>query len=144
MFGDSKTLLFQLARYEKTAFKKENSKNASYKRKVTRTMFIVVIVFILLRIPFTVLVLIRGQNLNNPTKAAKIDGFFQILWYTSHYLIFLNCAVNPLIYGLNNENFKKAFEHTTFFPCCNRRKAVSFLSVMFVILRVCPTLWHLI
>ncbi|KAL5288015.1 hypothetical protein ACFFRR_008700 [Megaselia abdita] len=116
-------IFIKLARYEKRSLKKENLKSVSYKKKVTRTMFIVVIVFIILRIPFTVLVIIRGKNLNNPTKAAKIDGYFEILWYTSHYLIFLNCAVNPLIYGLNNDNFKKAFEHTTFFPCFKRKKA---------------------
>lgn len=117
-------------RYEKSTLKKENSKVLSYKKKVTITMFIVVIVFIFLRIPFTVLVIIRGNNLNNPTMAAKIDGYFQILWYTSHYLIFVNCAVNPLIYGLNNDNFKKAFKHTTFFPCCKSKQKVSLFSIL--------------
>lgn len=116
---------FKLDRIEKTTVTKESSRVISYKKKVTITMFIVVIAFIILRTPFTVLVIIRGKNLNNPTMAAKIDGYFQILWYTSHYLIFVNCAVNPLIYGLNNENFKKAFKHTTFFPCCKRKQTVS-------------------
>ena len=121
-------IIFQLDRYEKKSLKRENPRSVSYKSKVTKIMFIVLIVFIILRIPFTVLVIIRGQNYSNPTMADKIDGYFQILWYTSHYLIFLNCAVNPLIYGLNNEHFQKAFKHTTFFPCCKRKIKVNILN----------------
>uniref|UniRef100_A0A182MKN2 G-protein coupled receptors family 1 profile domain-containing protein n=1 Tax=Anopheles culicifacies TaxID=139723 RepID=A0A182MKN2_9DIPT len=39
----------------------------------------------------------------------QIGNDFLVLWYVSHYLMYLNAALNPLIYGLTNENFRKAF-----------------------------------
>lgn len=38
----------------------------------------------------------------------QVDAAFQILWFISHYLIYLNCAINPIIYGLTNESYRKA------------------------------------
>lgn len=35
---------------------------------------------------------------------------FEILWFTCHYLMFTNAALNPLIYGLTNEGFRRAFQ----------------------------------
>lgn len=78
-------------------------------------LFIVVIIFIALHIPFTALIFIRNKLLNSLVMD-QIDGWFYILWYTSHYLLYLNAAVNPIIYGLTNDNFRRAYHQTPLLP----------------------------
>lgn len=51
---------------------------------------------------------------NDKSKANQIEGSFEILWYISHYLLYLNAAVNPIIYGLTNDNFRRAYCQTPF------------------------------
>lgn len=46
----------------------------------------------------------------------QIEGYFYILWYASHYLLYLNAAVNPIIYGLTNDNFRRAYHQTPLLP----------------------------
>ncbi|KFB47432.1 hypothetical protein ZHAS_00015377 [Anopheles sinensis] len=101
-------IFLKLDRYERRVLRKEHPISVSYKRKVAKTLFIVLIVFVLLRIPFTTLVFIRYNRFLNDN-VNQIGSDFEILWYVSHYLMFLNAALNPLIYGLTNENFRKAF-----------------------------------
>lgn len=107
--------IFQLDRYEQKVLKRENSISISYKTKVARMLFIVVIIFIILHIPFTALIFIRNQLLKSLVMD-QIDGWFYILWYTSHYLLYLNAAVNPIIYGLTNDNFRRAYHQTPLLP----------------------------
>lgn len=79
-------------------------------------LFIVVVIFILLRVPFTAFVFFRTELL----KRAEINSFagsFHILWFASHYLLFLNSAINPLIYGLTNDNFRRAYNQTAMYRC---------------------------
>lgn len=95
--------------------KRENSISVSYKTKVARMLFIVVIVFVALHIPFTALIFIRNKLLKKLVMN-QIEGSFQILWYTSHYLLYLNAAVNPIIYGLTNDNFRRAYHQTPILP----------------------------
>lgn len=96
--------------------KRENSISISYKTKVARMLFIVVIIFIILHIPFTALIFIRNYRLKSKNQIDQIDGWFYILWYTSHYLLYLNAAVNPIIYGLTNDNFRRAYHQTPLLP----------------------------
>ncbi|KAJ8979334.1 hypothetical protein NQ317_006948 [Molorchus minor] len=51
---------------------------------------------------------ISRQPVFNP----QVNGIYHTLWFTSKYLIFLNAAVNPFIYGVTNEKFKRAFKAT--------------------------------
>lgn len=113
--NDLVDILFQLDRYEQNVLKRENSISISYKTKVARMLFIVVIIFIVLHIPFTALIFIRNQLLKSLVMD-QIDGWFYILWYTSHYLLYLNAAVNPIIYGLTNDNFRRAYHQTPLLP----------------------------
>ncbi|XP_035787697.1 somatostatin receptor type 5-like isoform X1 [Anopheles albimanus] len=108
MFCCYSCIFLKLDRYERRVLRKEHPISVSYKRKVAKTLFIVLIVFVLLRIPFTTLVFIRYERYLNDNQN-QIGSDFLILWYVSHYLMFLNAALNPLIYGLTNENFRKAF-----------------------------------
>lgn len=109
-------IFWKLDRYEAKVLKREHPISVSYKTKVAKTLFIVLITFIILRLPFTTLVFVRNQMLKN-SKKDSVDQSFQVLWYTSHYLIFLNSAINPVIYGLTNDNFRRAFNQTTLLQC---------------------------
>jgi len=73
---------------------------------VAKTLFIVVVVFAALRLPFTILVVLREKYFGEDV---SVSSGMQLFWYISQYLMFLNAAVNPLIYGFNNENFRRAY-----------------------------------
>lgn len=104
-------ILWKLERYERQALRREHPFSVSYKRRVAKTLFLVVLTFVALRGPFTALIFIRNQLLNQEV-FNQVNGSFAILYYVSHYLIFLNAAVNPLIYGLTNDNFRRAYSQT--------------------------------
>lgn len=112
--------LFQLDRYEKKVLKKENPISVSYKTKAAKTMFIVVLTFVLLRVPFTAFIMVRNKLLNSGTMN-QIYGDFLILYYTAHYLLFINASINPLIYGLTNDNFRRAYHQTPILPSFCRK-----------------------
>ncbi|KAF2889715.1 hypothetical protein ILUMI_14379 [Ignelater luminosus] len=95
------------------------SVNVNYKRKVAKMMFIVVITFMICRLPFTALIFYRNQLLKRdrissmPQVQNQVEGAYHTLWFASRYLIVVNAAVNPIIYGLTSEKFRKAFIVTT-------------------------------
>lgn len=104
-------IMWKLERYERQALRREHPFCVSYKKRVAKTLFLVVLSFVALRCPFTALIFMRNQLLNQQV-VNQVDGSFAILWYVSHYLIFVNAAVNPLIYGLTNDNFRRAYSQT--------------------------------
>lgn len=89
--------------------------------KVAKTLFVVVLTFVVLRVPFTALIIMRNAMLSSESVINQANGSFAILWYASHYLIFLNAAVNPLIYGLTNDNFRRAYHQTPILFCCKKQ-----------------------
>lgn len=99
-------IFIKLDRYEKRVLSREHPLTVSYKRSVAKTLFIVVIVFVVLRLPFTILVVLRAKSYSTDT---TIDSGMKLFWYISQYLMFVNAAVNPIIYGYNNENFRRAY-----------------------------------
>ena len=125
-------IFYKLDKYQKQVLKRKHPINVNYKKKVARTLFIVVIVFILCRVPFTAVVFWRSKLLQTKEPFAvsirrigkgpfsrlfknfllQFGESFTILWFTCHYLMFTNAALNPLIYGLTNESFRKAFQRT--------------------------------
>ncbi|XP_022224654.2 neuropeptide Y receptor type 2 [Drosophila obscura] len=109
-------IFYKLDRYEKRVQNRENPLTVSYKRSVAKTLFIVVVVFAVLRLPFTILVVLREKYYSADT---TVNSGMQLFWYLSQYLMFLNAAVNPLIYGFNNENFRRAYYHIS---CVRRRR----------------------
>jgi hypothetical protein len=110
-------IFWKLDQYEKLRKKRDNPLQISYKRKFAVTLFIVVVSFVLLRLPFTTLVFIRSNMLQN-SNIDQVTGSFQVLWYVSHYLIFVDCALTPVIYGVTNENYRRAFRQTKFYKIC--------------------------
>ncbi|XP_053685931.1 neuropeptide FF receptor 2-like [Sabethes cyaneus] len=109
-------IFLKLDRYERRVLSREHPISVCYKKKVAKSLFIVLVVFIVLRIPFTTLVFIRyNRYVNESTN--QIGQDFLILWYVSHYMMFVNAAVNPVIYGLTNDNFRKAYNKTKIWRC---------------------------
>lgn len=107
-------IFWKLDQYEKIRKQRDHPLQTSYKRRFAVTLFIVVLSFVLLRLPFTALVFIRYHMLQR-TEMNQIGESFQILWYISHYLIFLDSALTPVIYGVTNQNFRRAFRRTKFY-----------------------------
>lgn len=105
----------QLDRYEQRVLKRENSITISYKTKVARMLFIIVTIFILLHIPFTVLIFMRTKLLKDLVMN-QLEGGFYFLSCIAHYTLYLNAAVNPIIYGLTNDNFRRAYHQTPILP----------------------------
>ncbi|EDV98109.1 neuropeptide FF receptor 2 [Drosophila grimshawi] len=110
-------IFIKLDRYEKRVLSRENPLSVNYKRSVAKTLFIVVIVFGVLRLPFTIFVVLREKYYNTEV---SVDSAMQYFSYFSQYLMFVNAAVNPLIYGFNNENFRRAYAEMS---CVKRRRA---------------------
>jgi hypothetical protein len=106
------TIFVKLDQYEKMRKKRDHPLTISYKRKFAVTLFIVVVTFVVLRIPFTTVVFMRSNMLQHTAEVNQVEGSFQIMWYISRYLIFLNCALTPCVYGITNENYRRAFRHT--------------------------------
>ncbi|GLH02469.1 Substance P receptor [Gryllus bimaculatus] len=95
-------------RYEKEVLSRENPRTVKWKMKVIRTTFIVLTVFVIFRVPYTALIFWRTELLRNSQQNQIITDHFVVLWFISRYLIFINAAINPFIYGFSNENFKRA------------------------------------
>lgn len=58
-------IFYKLDRYEKQVLKREHPISVNYKKKVARTLFIVVIVFVICRVPFTAVVFWRSKLLQS-------------------------------------------------------------------------------
>lgn len=108
-------IFFKLSYHETHLLKRETPISVSHKKRITKMLFMILVTFVFLRLPFTLLVFMRQQKLQQ-SQMNQLDGSFYLLWYISHYMIFVNAAVNPVIYGLMNGNFKRAFSQTKF--CC--------------------------
>ncbi|XP_026471151.1 substance-K receptor-like [Ctenocephalides felis] len=110
-------IFLKLDRYESMVLRREHPITVRHKTRVAKMLFIVVIVFVICHFPFTALVFYRSQKLKSDSQMNQVDASFQILWFSSHYLVFLNAALNPIIYGLTNENFRKAFRQSALCKC---------------------------
>lgn len=121
------TIFWKLRKHEKKRRKRQqttsrNQLQRNYKQRFAVTSFIVVVSFVVLRIPFSTFVFIRYNRYQNG-ESSKISESLEILWYTARYLIFVDCALTPIIYGVLNENFRKAIRLTWIYNCCCKLKA---------------------
>ncbi|XP_053610661.1 allatostatin-A receptor isoform X2 [Plodia interpunctella] len=67
------------------------------------------------RLPYTVLIYWRNNLSNNIN---SVEGSYDSMWFVANYLMYLNCAVNPLIYGFTNTKLRKAMDRTPGIACC--------------------------
>ncbi|KAB0793282.1 hypothetical protein PPYR_12902 [Photinus pyralis] len=109
-------LFIKLRQYEKIVLRKMKAVTVQYKKQVAKMMFVVVIAFIICRFPFTALIIYRNERLkrNRSMKSEsvinQVNGSYYTLWFVSKYLILINAAINPIIYGLTSERFRKEFQ----------------------------------
>ncbi|XP_056638901.1 neuropeptide Y receptor type 2-like [Diorhabda sublineata] len=113
------SIFVKLDKYERITKKKLSDHHMNYKKKAAITMFIVTIVFMICRLPFTGYIMYRHQLIKEKKITASTNDVkfqlnqpYYILWCISKYLIFINSAVNPVIYGVTNERFLKEFKST--------------------------------
>ncbi|OXU22851.1 hypothetical protein TSAR_004596 [Trichomalopsis sarcophagae] len=94
------TIFFKLDRYETQALKSKHPIVVKYKGRVARILSLVVLSFTVCRVPFTALVIKRAHMNTNPEqiKMGQASSMY-VLWYASRYLVFVNAALNPLLYG---------------------------------------------
>uniref|UniRef100_A0AAR5PMD9 G-protein coupled receptors family 1 profile domain-containing protein n=2 Tax=Dendroctonus ponderosae TaxID=77166 RepID=A0AAR5PMD9_DENPD len=116
------TIFFKLNKYEKIIVKSFNHHHLGYKKSAAKMMFIVIVTFMICRLPFTAFIIYRHQMLkSSSTKTADvaniINGLYHSLWFSSKYLLIVNAAVNPLIYSVTNISFRNAFKKTKLCQC---------------------------
>ncbi|XP_059048742.1 ultraviolet-sensitive opsin [Achroia grisella] len=100
--------------------KKLSSKGAGMavskaKTSAMRIAACVLITAVICRIPYTVLIYWRNRLSN---EVNSVEGSFDAMWFAANYLIYMNCAVNPLIYGFTNRRFRKAMDRTPGIAWC--------------------------
>ncbi|XP_068235008.1 substance-K receptor-like isoform X2 [Palaemon carinicauda] len=92
------------------------------KKRVIRMMFIVVVGFIVCWVPFQgnrIFYILNTENgrLKDPTT----EHIYDIFTTVSQYLLYVNPAFNPIVYGLMHHTFKRAFRIT--FSCFFNKKS---------------------
>ncbi|XP_078036114.1 neuropeptide FF receptor 2 [Augochlora pura] len=99
-------ILIKLDRYESQALRSKYPIVVKYKSKVAQVLALLVLVFIICRIPFTALIIRRAQLLNGTPKPGQADAVYT-LWYVSRYLVLVNTAINPVLYGCSSSPLRK-------------------------------------
>ncbi|CAH0588909.1 unnamed protein product [Chrysodeixis includens] len=74
----------------------------------------VLLAAVLCRIPYTTLIYWKN---NSETPINSVEGTYAVMWFVANFLMYLNCAVNPLIYGFTNARFRKAMDRTPGIAC---------------------------
>ncbi|XP_055626107.1 neuropeptide Y receptor type 2-like [Toxorhynchites rutilus septentrionalis] len=111
MLASYTAILCKLDQYERKAKNREHPMVVRYKSRVAKTLFFVVISFVMMRLPFTVMIMLYYKDINLPNFRVS-ENFVLMWWITKVLFIFLFSAFNPLIYGLTNNTFRKAFKNS--------------------------------
>jgi hypothetical protein len=114
----------QLDQYEKRVLQRERPINVRYKTKVFRTLFVVVVVFVVCRIPFTALIFLRADLQGGPQTMNQVSINFlkimnkticsetvagQLPFFRLYIRVFTSAEVsNPVIgiWCLRNSNYR--------------------------------------
>ncbi|KAL3876055.1 hypothetical protein ACJMK2_033940 [Sinanodonta woodiana] len=77
------------------------------KRKVIKMLFSVLVIFIVCALPFQITKL---YNLYRHDQTEKLPKWFEPLDFAAVLLLYANSAINPIIYGGLNENFRSGLK----------------------------------
>ncbi|XP_062407101.1 5-hydroxytryptamine receptor 1B-like [Sardina pilchardus] len=86
--------------------------SAARERKATKTLGIILGAYIICWLPFFIYTLVAGMCKTCPFHLELFDAFT--------WLGYLNSLINPIIYTMSNEDFKKAFHKLISFKCCRQ------------------------
>ena len=83
-------------------------------RKMTRTIFVVVIIFLICNLPYYIIEILNVKKMEElsrpgprvPPSPAEVN-FFRYLNLTATLLVFISSCCNPIIYGILNENYRE-------------------------------------
>ncbi|XP_039447104.1 muscarinic acetylcholine receptor M3-like isoform X1 [Culex pipiens pallens] len=103
-------ILCKLDHYERSALNREHPMVVRYKSRVAKTLFVVLMSFVVVRIPFTIMIMVYYKDVNDGNTFEVSEGFVMVWWFAKVAFIFLYSAVNPVIYGMTNRTFRKAFK----------------------------------
>ncbi|XP_061514772.1 neuropeptide Y receptor type 2 isoform X1 [Anopheles gambiae] len=112
-------IIVKLDRYERNALRRQHPMVVRYKSRVAKTLYIVLLAFIVVRVPFTIMVFVY-YNIEPLDHFQFSESFIFVWWLAKVAFIFLNAAINPLIYGLTNKTFKKALRGSKILQCLCR------------------------
>ncbi|KAK4291080.1 hypothetical protein Pmani_036061 [Petrolisthes manimaculis] len=114
---------FNHRRVKHPAFRCEHPVITHLKKRVVKMMFAVVVIFIVCWLPFTLLQITYSSFLdeNGQFKDEATKQNYNDLLTLGQYMIYVNAALNPIIYGLLHQTFRRAFRVT--FPCVFKRKS---------------------
>ncbi|XP_058117188.1 neuropeptide Y receptor type 2-like [Anopheles ziemanni] len=112
-------IIVKLDRYERNALRRQHPMVVRYKSRVAKTLYIVLLAFIVVRVPFTIMVFVY-YSIESIEYYQFSESFIFIWWLAKVAFIFLNAAINPLIYGLTNKTFKKALRGSKILQCLCR------------------------
>ncbi|CAK9817386.1 Neuropeptide FF receptor 2 [Anthophora quadrimaculata] len=99
-------ILIKLDRYESQALRSKYPIVMKYKRRVAQVLALIVLAFIICRVPFAALIIRRTQLLKEKAKTGQAETIYP-LWYMSRYLVLVNAAINPLLYGCSSSLMRK-------------------------------------
>ncbi|RXG71448.1 C-X-C chemokine receptor type 1, partial [Armadillidium vulgare] len=109
--------------FKKHAMKVEGKEHPgilNMKKRFVKMLFAMIIVFTLCWLPFQLFVIFNEHLvMNNDSKTNDSDEVMY-RFTLMEYIVYLNPAVNPFIYGLMHENFKRGFRVT--FKCFFKKK----------------------
>ncbi|OWF35228.1 substance-K receptor-like [Mizuhopecten yessoensis] len=83
------------------------------KKKVVKMLFAVLLAFIVCTIPFQVAKLYElYREVEDQTGNSKLPDWYNPVYFAAVTLLYSNSAINPMVYGGMNENFRKGLKDT--------------------------------
>ncbi|XP_042215372.1 substance-K receptor-like [Homarus americanus] len=87
------------------------------KKRVVRMMFVVVVAFTVCWLPFQILKIANNMFIDESGHFVneKAEQTYNDLLTVAQYMVYTNAAINPIVYALMHQTFRRAFRVT--FPC---------------------------
>nr|CAG4644317.1 EOG090X0DX7 [Lepidurus arcticus] len=85
------------------------SQVAQRKRKLAKMSFAMILTFLLCWSPYAAVIITRNEILGAGTGQA-IPDWLRKLWFVSQYVMYVQMAINPIIYALLYENFQNVIK----------------------------------
>ncbi|XP_042858338.1 substance-K receptor-like [Penaeus japonicus] len=116
------TLIFiNFNKYKNKVRGREHPAILRMKARTVRMMFVVVMLFVACWTPLQVVTLARNAFVEeNGSLKKDLAETYNTLMSVCQYMMYINPAVNPIVYALMHHNFKRAFRVT--FTCVFKRK----------------------